>query len=139
MTLPSLGNKMDKAGMAKVIADFLKQEGYMPNVDNDSILHFKIEGKTYLIVPNEGDDEYFCMIFPNFWPIESEAERTKAYLASAKATMDTKVAKVYPFGDNLVASVELFVKPFDSFKPLFTRSMNALKAVVDNFISNMRS
>ncbi len=129
---------MEKASMAAMVADFLRSEGYSPNVDKDYDITFKIEGKAYLIIPDPNDEMYFGILFPNFWPIESEAERAKVTISALKATADTKVAKIYPYKDNVIASIELFLSPYDSFKLVFNRSMSALRAAVTNFVNMMR-
>jgi hypothetical protein len=55
---------------------------------------------------SEKDEEFFRLIFifPAFWSIDSDQERTRAMLAAASATAETKVAKVFLVGDNTYAS-----------------------------------
>ena len=118
--------------------DFLRSEGYITEVDEDGDITFKMEGGTYFLFAQEEDREYFTVLFPNFWPIESEDERTAAYIACCDATAETKGAKVYPMGDNICASIELFFGQPDDFKPVFTRAMSTVQAVVAKFAEKMR-
>ena len=130
---------MSKQERARMYKDFLAEEGYAPKFDDDGDVTFKAEGRTYFIVVSETDDEYFQLLFPNFWPIESEKERAQALLAASRATNNVKCAKVCQIKDNMVASIEAFYVPADGFKPTFKRSLMALRSAVDQFAEDMKS
>ncbi|MFG1691480.1 hypothetical protein ACGF5M_04940 [Gemmatimonadota bacterium] len=118
--------------------DFLQSEGYTTEVDDDGDITFKLEGGNYFLFAQEADREYFTVVFPNFWPIESEDERTATYIACCHATADTKGAKVYPLGDNICASIELFFGEPEDFKPVFKRAMSTVQSAVAKFAEKMR-
>ena len=128
---------MSKADRVRVFCDFLKDEGYRPEVDEDGDIVFKSEGNTYLIILEENDEEYFRLVFPTFWSIESSEERKKVERAALKATADTKVAKVFPVRDDTWAAVELFASSLDDIKSVFSRSMSALQVAVGAFVEEM--
>lgn len=123
---------------ARMYFDHLKGEGYSPEMDEDGDVRFKKEGKLYVILVSEKDDEYFNLVYPNFWSIENNEERAKVEKAAIQATSNTKVAKVYPMNDNTWATVELFCVPPEVFKPVFERSIRALQAAVATFVKIMR-
>ncbi len=116
----------------------LSSEGYIPEVDKDGDLVFKVEGGTYVLFAHEDDREYFSILFPGFWPIESEKERREAYVAANHATAQTKVGKVYVLKDNVSASVEMIFGDPEQFKPVFRRSLTILRAAVATFAEKMR-
>jgi len=118
--------------------DYLSGEGFMPSLDDDGDVVFKKEGRTYIIVIDENDEEFFRLVFPNFWPIESEDEREKVIKASCDATAKTKVAKIFPVRDNVWGTIELFVETPGSARAVISRSMSALMAAVDTFAQSMR-
>ncbi|GAB4321518.1 MAG: hypothetical protein Kow0069_25870 [Promethearchaeota archaeon] len=128
---------MDKKKRAKIVYDYLKEEGYRPEYDPDGDVVFKQEGRTYVIILEERDPEFFRIVFPNFWPIESQEERLMVSIAANEATAKTKAAKVFPIRDNVWASLESFVDPFESFKKVFKRSMSAIWTSVMNFKEKM--
>lgn len=130
---------MDEAPLRQLYLDFLTEEGYRPTTDDDGDIVFKREGKTYVLFVDDDDPTFFRLVLPNFWPIESEEERTLAYQAATVATGQTKVAKVYGVQDNLWASVELFLERPEQFTAHFTRSLNAIAVAVDGFVSIMRA
>ena len=129
---------MTKANRVKVYEEHLKQEGYAPNVDDNGNIVFKSEGKVYIIVLEDEDEAFFRLIFPNFWSIDSKRERTKVESAALTSTERTKVAKVFTVGDNVWATVEMFVDSPDVVKPVFARCMSALRTAVANFVVEMK-
>ncbi len=75
---------------------------------------------------DENDEEFFRLVYPGFWSIESELEREKAQRALT-ATAQTKVAKVFLVCDNTWASIEMFCSPPEVFRTAFHRSLRALR------------
>lgn len=129
---------MDKSQRAEMYLDYLRKEGYVPDVDKDGDIVFRLEGKTYCIIIDENDEMFFRLIFPNFWPIESAQERAKVEQAALYATADTKVAKVFPVKDDVFGSLEIFCMPPENFKLIFKRSLSALQTAVGKFANKMR-
>lgn len=132
------GKPKSKSERVEMYRQFLAAEGYAPQVEAEGVLVFKSEGKVYLIMPDDKDEVYFRLLMPNFWSIENEPERRKVLKAAAFANAQTKVAKIFPLGDNTCASIELFCSPPDAFKPVFKRALSAIRTAVDNFVSKMR-
>lgn len=129
---------MDKKKRAQMYQDFLRREGYVPEIDKDNDVKFKAEGMTYYIMVDENDELFFRIIFPGFWSVENQGERDKAEKAALHATAQTKVAKVFMVGDNVHAAIELFCSPPDVYRPVFQRSMSALQTAVQTFVQKMR-
>ena len=117
--------------------DFLRTEGYLPELELDEQVVFKKGNRFYVMVVAE-DADYFQIIVPGFWPIENEAERVQARVAAHAANAETKVAKIYFYEDDTWASVQLFCIPPESFKPVFGRCISALEHAVETFVKNMR-
>ncbi|MGQ9494262.1 MAG: hypothetical protein ACUVR2_10960 [Anaerolineae bacterium] len=129
---------MSKAERVQTFHNFLHDEGYVPSLDEEGDIRFKCEGRTYLVILDERDEEFFQLAFPNFWPIESEEERAKVENAALTATAQTKVAKVFPVRDNVWATIELFCSSIDHAKTVFHRSLGALQSAVVTFADEMR-
>lgn len=117
--------------------DFLKEEGYAPKVDSDGDVAFKAEGKNYYIEVNEDDSEYFRIVFPNFWEIESEDERVAVAFAASTASRKTKVAKVYLVGDNTSISAEILLSDPASFRDHFGRMIGMILTALETFQEEM--
>ena len=88
---------------------------------------------------SEKGDEFFRLVYPNFWEIESDEERIKAYIAASTATANVKVVKVHPQGDNVWASIEMFISPMENFQAVFARSMSALQSGIKRFRDEMKT
>ena len=130
---------MGKAESTRMFAEFLRGEGYIPQIDEDGDVRFKIEGRIDYAFFDEKDEHFFRLVFPSFWAIESEDERRKVQKAALEATAEIKVAKVFPVRDNVWATIELFCSTPDEAKKVFQRSMSALKAAVQEFADKMRA
>ena len=130
---------MNKQQLTDMYRSFLAEEGYVPQLTDDGNVTFKYEGGSYLIQIDENDEQFFRVIYPAFWPIESEAEREKVAQAALSATAETKVVKVYPVDNSTWAAIEMFCSPPEVFKSVFQRSLLALKAGVTRFRGQMQA
>ncbi len=124
----------------KKVFDHLVEEGYRPEYDSDGDITFKKEGRVYVVLANKDDPIYIQLLFPAFWPIESDDERAKAMAAALHATAATKVAKVFLVGNgkNVSASFEMFCTPAESFRTVMARAIRTLEAATGDFVTEMR-
>jgi hypothetical protein len=125
--------KPSKAEIQRLYMDFLTEEGYKPDVDQDGDVKFKREGKTYFIAVNETDPEFFRVVLAGIWPIENEKERAQVLVAADESNAKSKVSKIFTIKDNVWVSIELFVSRPEEFKAVFKRAMSALDNGVRNF------
>jgi hypothetical protein len=117
---------------------FLEANGYRPELDQDGDVAFKHEGGNYIIQIDEGDDVYFRLIYPNFWEIESEQERSDVLVASTVANAGIKCAKVFMLRDNVWAVVEIFLAKPEDYEKLLSRSISTIQSSVNSFRSKMQ-
>ena len=107
------------------------------SIDKDGDVVFKRDGKTWIIFIDDADPTFFRIALPNFWPIEDEDERQRAFAACSHASCAVKVAKVFVVNDNIWASAELLL-PDGDWTAIFDRCLDTLDLVVSSFISQMR-
>lgn len=124
---------------SELFENYLREEGYVPKIDDDGDVIFKKEGLTFILFGAEDDPEFFRIALPNFWEIESEEERQRVMTAAAVVNANVKVVKIFPVRDNVWASVEQFVSPIENFAAVFERSIRVLMAGVDQFRKAMRN
>ncbi|GHU24074.1 hypothetical protein FACS1894164_09820 [Spirochaetia bacterium] len=123
-----------KSDLQNMYLNYLQEEGYRPNIDEDGDVHFKSEGDNYYIIVNDDDPEFFQLLYPNFWEIESEDERIDVALAASYATMQTKVAKIYLTDyDDTSVSVEIYLNNPEDFKTMFPRMLSAIDTALNAF------
>jgi hypothetical protein len=117
---------------------YLTSQGYVPRPDADGDVDFKFEGRRYCIMVDEDDEAFFHLVLPNFWRLDSEAEREQAVKAAALVTERAKVAKVFLVRDNVFASVEMFCDPPECVTEVFARCLHALAGSARHFAEAMR-
>ncbi len=123
---------MTASERAELYRNFLAEEGYAARIDDDGDVVFKCEGMT-LFISVDDDDEFFRLVCPNFWPIDSDEERDRVVHAAAAVNSSIKVAKVYPVRDDTWASVEMYCSPPDAVLPVLLRAMGTLRGMVTEF------
>lgn len=117
------------------IKEYLSEEGYRPQLDEDGDISFKSEGKYYIIQGYQNDAEFIRLIAPNLWEIDDPATLEQAYIQANKVTCDIKSAKVFVNRDetNVWASIELFMPDSEVFIAVFPRCLSALDGAVSKF------
>ena len=130
--------QMDLKALQKMYVEYLADEGFRPEVDEDGDVQFKSEGRTYFIDVAEDDQLYFRVALPNIWPIENETERTQCYIACDYANAQSKVAKAYLVKDNIWVGIETFIAEPEDFKVVFKRCMRELDGGVTRFVNKMK-
>lgn len=123
--------------LADIYLDYLAEQGFRPEIDSDGDISFKFEGRSYFINVYEDDREFFQLVYPCFWPIESEEERKQVVEACDYVSGHTKVAKIYTVRDNVWATIELFVSSPEEFKGVFMRALGALSRAREKFVEKM--
>jgi hypothetical protein len=116
----------------------LAGKGYRPDYDSDGDVIFKHEGGNYIIQIHEDDDGYFRLIYPNYWTIESEQERSDVLDAASVSNSSVKCAKTFIVRDNVWSVLELFLSKPDDFENHLSRSLSALQSGVNAFKSRMQ-
>ena len=66
------------SGDARLYIDYLAHEGYRPTTDADGDVEFHYEGGYYYIDIETSDANYFQLVYPSFWRIESDEEFARA-------------------------------------------------------------
>lgn len=117
---------------------FLASKGYTPELDPDGDVLFKYEGGNYIIQIDESDNLYLRLLYPNFWEIESEEERSDVLLASTVSNMRVKCAKVFMVQNNVWSVVEIFLLKPEDYEKLLPRSISAIQSSVEVFRMNMQ-
>jgi hypothetical protein len=125
---------------AQTYLDYLTQEGFRPEVDEDGDISFKFEGRNYYLIVNEKDEMYFQLLRNGFWRIESAEELQRALMHANDVTRETKVAKTYVNSEHTYVNgtVEMFFDEVDQFKPCFMRALTVLQRAVRDFCDKMQ-
>ncbi|MBQ6862203.1 MAG: hypothetical protein IJN98_06290 [Alistipes sp.] len=121
--------------------EILREEGYLPTIDDDGDIKLKVQGLTYYVICDSDDDVYLRVWLPSFWSIENNEEFAKAHFVANKVNREYKVAKVTinKNNDNTHAQCEMFISPDDpQLKRILLRLFNLLSSVRSDFAEGMR-
>jgi hypothetical protein len=117
--------------------DYLREEGFRPTFDDDGI-YFKVEGKTFILFADGGDEELFRLGAFGIFPLRLPDDLPHAYRAASDISARFKVAKAFVIGDEkVVATTELFFGQPEQFKPVFERCISILQGAVREFAQRM--
>jgi hypothetical protein len=127
-----------KKELQDIYLNYLRYEGYVPEIDSDGDVMFKVSGNTYYIIVNEDDEEYFRMYTQRTL---SSSQRSKAHDAANYATRRTKVAKVYvsQAEDRVTIAAEIYVARPEDFKDVFSRLISAIETAEEYFTDQLNS
>jgi arginine/ornithine N-succinyltransferase beta subunit len=129
---------MDKGEIAAKYVDFLKAEGYLPEVDESGHVHFKREGITYYILIDATDPAYLRLWLPNFWRAADDASRREALDALNTVHAQIKVAKVVMDKDGHASSyVEIFASGPEEAARLLPRCASAALGAARSFLEKV--
>ena len=123
---------MNKSERAKLYLDYLNEEGFRPSVDGDGNITFKVEGEPLYIVIDEKQEDYFELIA--FVGKLDKDEIARGVDAANFVTLNARVAKVCVDPEGYVStSVEMFIKPPEGIKNVFSRALSALRYAAKSF------
>jgi len=128
----------EASALQQAYGRYLAAEGYRWDVDSDGDVHFQREGRHYYIIIDASDAEFFRVVLPNIWPIESAAERQQVEAACDAVNRGAKVAKAYTLNDDVWLAVELFIGEENGWQPLFQRSLTSIDYALGVFVGAMR-
>ena len=107
-----------------------------------SDLIFKVEGRSYLLIADADDTDFVRLVFPNFWPLESDEEFAAALQAISIVNARCKGAKIHATSknDNMAVSVEFLVDPdnLHTTAKHFLRYVGMLNHAAQTFAETMR-
>ena len=109
----------------QLYTDFLKKEGFVPEVQESGEIRFKIQGEIFVISPAEDDPNYFKVSYYHSWdPSQTEQVWPILNLLNVKF----KVVKVAALNDVICLTTETFLKDPADFESLFARCINIIGA-----------
>lgn len=125
---------MDTSTAQSVYVDYLKKEGYLPEVTAGGAIAFKVEGMRYAILVDAEDPVFFRMLLPNFYRAVDDAARRDALTICNRVTSSIKVAKLLMSDDGRVsASAELFAQSPEEVTKVIARCISALQAAMQQY------
>ena len=112
--------------------NFLKVEGFMPEIDSDDDIKFKSEGQTLFIRVSKNDDSpMFVSFFQEFGYPEEYSRET--FLVATRELNFYKGVKVLCFDNAFRITAEMFVRNAEAVKTVFYR----LREIIEDLRSDV--
>lgn len=113
--------------------DFLKEEGFMPEIDTDGDIKFKSEGQSYFIRVSDTDENpMYVVLFRQFNNPDDYSAET-VVMATKKLNL-YKGIKVLCFDNSFRIGAELFVRNAEPVKAAFYKLKDHLDSVKSEFL-----
>ena len=88
---PAVSQEWTKRDLQNAYMDYLRQEGYVPSIDTDGDIQFKVAGDTYYIIVDDRDLQFF-QVYTGF---KMDTVSQDAALSAANSSnRSSKVVKV---------------------------------------------
>jgi len=126
-----------RADLQSIYMEHLRHEGYVPSVDIDGDIQFKVSGDNYFIIIDENDLQFF-QIYMGFSLGAIDFE--DAMNAANHANRRSKVAKITVSPDGRIASItiEILLNDPRDFEPVFARSLSLVRNAENIFRNRIR-
>ncbi|MCL2801591.1 MAG: hypothetical protein FWD28_07535 [Treponema sp.] len=126
-----------RADLQGIYMEHLRQEGFLPSIDIDGDILFKVSGNSYFIIIDDNDLPFF-QIYMGF--TLGEISEEDALNAANFTNRRSKVAKTTISQDGRVASitVELLLNDPRGFSSVLNRSLSLIRHAENIFKSQLK-
>lgn len=119
------------------VLDFLKQQGFCPEIDSDNgNILFKYQMRTFLFVNNDEDEEFFQMAMPAIYDV-TEENRELVLEAINNTNVSIKVIKCSIIGDSVWIFFEILLDSSPEVQDIIPRALSILQGAQQQFYQNM--
>ena len=136
---------MSREELQQMYVAYFRSQNIPAHIDSDGDIEFRYEGEyfnamTFWIIVDEADQQYFQIVKPSLYSLDTEAEIFLAPIAASAATRRANVAKIYlsSSGDNVIASVGTFLANPGDFRAIFPKLMREMDIAMAEFLNRMR-
>jgi hypothetical protein len=118
--------------LKEMLLQFLQKEGFCPEEDGPTIF-FKCEGRSYLFIADEDDQQYFRLMMPNIFDVTDE---NRDIVLSALNTVNSqlKVVKLYtPIPTQVWIGFEILLDSTPVLSDIVPRGISMLRGAQKGF------
>lgn len=118
------------------VLEFLKTQGFCPEVDEHGGIIFKYQMATFLFINNDEDEEFFQLAMPHIYQVTDD-NRDIVLEAANKTNTSMKVAKISVLGDSVWAFFEILLDQSPDVKDIIPRALNILMSARQTLYENL--
>lgn len=119
------------------VLEFLKQQGFCPNVDPDGEVIFKYQMRTFVNYYAEDDEEFFQLVMPAIFEVTDD-NRDVVLEAANKVNVTMKVVKCVILGDSVWVLYEDFVSQDTDMSDVIPLALNILQNAQQRFYQEVK-
>ena len=116
--------------------EFLKTQGFCPEVDEHGGIIFKYQMATFLFINNDEDEEFFQLAMPHIYQVTDD-NRDIVLEAANKTNTSMKVAKISVLDDSVWAFFEILLDQSPDVKDIIPRALNILMGARQTLYENL--
>ena len=122
----------------ELVLDFLRKEGFAPEVDTDNgNLFFKFQMAGFLYVNNDEDKGFFQLLMPAIYDV-TEDNRYAVLEAANEINTKMKVAKANIIGDSVWLACEILLDETPNVEDIMPRLLGILQTARQEFYQEMQ-
>ena len=115
------------------ITQFLREEGFMPEIDSDGDIKFKKEGGTYYIsIDYKDDSPMYLVMYRQYLYSESGLFVKRNILKASNELNFYKGVKILCFESNYSFRAEMYLVNAEHFKYTFYKLLSQLASIEDD-------
>ena len=118
------------------VLEFLKTQGFCPEVDEHGGIIFKYQMATFLFINNDEDKEFFQLAMPHIYQVTDD-NRDIVLEAANKTNTSMKVAKISVLDDSVWAFFEILLDQSPDVKDIIPRALNILMGARQTLYENL--
>ena len=118
------------------VLEFLKTQGFCPEVDEHGGIIFKYQMATFLFINNDEDEEFFQLAMPHIYQVTDD-NRDIVLEAANKTNTSMKVAKISVMDDSVWAFFEILLDQSPDVKDIIPRALNILMGARQALYENL--
>lgn len=121
----------------EMVLNFLKEQGFCPQVDERGSIIFKYQMSTFIFMNNDEDEEFFQLAYPGIFDV-TEENRELVLEAANKVNSRIKVAKVIIPSDDVWVLFEVILDQSPEVGSIIQRGLGILMHARQVFYEEMQ-
>jgi hypothetical protein len=134
------GFTSEQLALRSEIFNFIRQEGFVPELDSDGDIKFKSEGFTHYIVISKSDSSPKPMYLTMYRSFNYPENYSQQCVVLATRNLNLyKGIKVVCFDDSFRIGAEMFVRDAESFTSVFYRLRDLIGHATEDFLDECKA
>ena len=109
-----------------LVENWLKEQGFKNERDNDGFLHFKYQGANLYCYNDDNDKQFLRIVMPGIYQIDGD--RMKVLEAISTICRNIKAIKAFLVEDHLWLAIEMFIDSTPDIDDFIERCLDILMA-----------